>query len=57
MAFENVKPTEEDRNNENIWELWLLAKETLNPKSRMYGLIKKLAQPQIDDLEDMNEDV
>ena len=52
MAWEKVIPTEQDRQNETIWALWLWADETLAPDSKPYELIKKLAQPQINDLDE-----
>jgi len=56
MAWEQVKKTKEDELNEKIWELWLWAEETLNPHHRVYFLIRELAEPQIDSLNQMIED-
>jgi len=52
MAWEKVIPSEQDKQNETIWALWLWADDTLKPGCEPHNLIKKLAQPQIDDLDE-----
>ena len=56
MAIEQVIPTEQDRQNETIWELWLWADDNLKPGCKPHELIRKLAEKIIEELREETED-